>query len=121
MKMKRILIAQQGEVRVYKIDAVPNCESRPAEKSMRGDWIISHSETGHHHVVPGSDADVIERTDGVPKGMRILYAIVRNPTALRQDAPVPHGEVPLDGDSIYEHRVSREYDPFSEQARRVAD
>lgn len=121
--MKRTLIAQQGEVRVYKIDAIPaNIQSRPAEKTATGDWIISHSESGHHHVLPGGDADVIERIDNIPAGMRVLYAIVRNPTSLRQDAAVPHGEIPHDGGgSIYEHRISREFDPFSEQARRVVD
>jgi hypothetical protein len=112
----------QGEVRVYKIDAIPaDIESRPAEQTAAGDWIISHSESGHHHILPGGDADVIERVDNVPTGMRILYAIVRNPTALRQDAPVPHGEIPHDAGSIYEHRISREFDPFAEQVRRVAD
>lgn len=62
----------------------------------------------------------MERIDNVPAGMAILYAIVKNPTALKQDAASPHGEIPLEP-GLYEFRVSREVDPFSEQIRRVAD
>lgn len=120
MNMKRIVVAQQGEVKVYKITALPDgIQTQAPERTATGAVIISHSESGHHHVIAG--ADVLERTNDVPAGMRILYAIVRDPTALRQDASTPHGEIPLEGDSIYELRVSREYDPFAEQARHVAD
>lgn len=117
--MKREVIAQQGEAKVFRIDALPKgMETREPQRNAQGAAIISHSESGHHHVLP--NAEVMERVDNVPAGMAILYAIVRNPTALKQDAPTPHGEVPLDP-GIYEFRVSREFDPFAEQIRRVAD
>lgn len=118
--MKRTIIAAQGEVRVYKIDAIPaDIVTRKPELNAHGAAIISHSEQGHHHVI--GDAEVIERTDNVPAGMAIFYAIVKDPTSLKQDAATPHKSIPLDADSIYELRVAREYDPFSEQVRRVAD
>ncbi len=118
--MKRTVIAQQGEVKVYRIDAIPSCaETRPAH-GVNGNYIISHSESGHHHVIPCADADVLERTNDVPSGMAILYAIVKNPTALKQTAPTPHGYIPLEP-GLYEYRVSRELNPFSEQTRRVMD
>lgn len=117
--MERTVIAQQGEAKIYRISALPEVmETAPIERTKGGAAIISHSEQGHHHVL--DCADVMERTDNVPAGMRILYAIVTAPTALRQDAAVPHSPVPLDP-GIYEFRVQREYDPFMEQARRVAD
>lgn len=120
--MKRVVVAQQGEVKVFKIDALPkNMQTKPVPKNRHGDYIISHSESGHHHVIPSGDADVVERSDNLPVGMQIFYSIVKSPTALRQDAPTPHNEIPLDGGSIYEHRVSREFDPFAEQTRRVQD
>ena len=53
-----------------------------------------------------------------PDGMQIFYAIF--PRALVQDAPTPHESYDLPGE-FYEFRVAREYDPFAEQARRVAD
>jgi len=116
--MKRQVVAQQGEAKVFRIDAIPPGETRPAAKTVNGAAIISHSENGNHHVIAG--AEVLERVSDVPAGMAILYAIVKNPTALRQDAPHPHAEIPLDP-GIYEIRVSREFDPFAEQFRRVQD
>lgn len=118
--MKRIVVAQQGEVKVFKIDALPKgIKTRAPEYTKCGAAIISHSEQGHHHCI--ARAEVLERTDNVPAGMAILYAIVKDPTALKQDAATPHKSIPLEGGSIYELRVSREFDPFAEQARRVAD
>ena len=71
-------IANQGEVRIDRIAALPETATKPfTEKNGKG-WIISHSETGHHHIL-GGDCDVMERVD-VPTGARILYAIVKEPT-----------------------------------------
>lgn len=115
--MKEV-IGQQGEIRIVKIDALPEgMESRPVERTALG-HIISHSENGNHHVLTGGD--VMERTDNVPEGMRIIYAVLENPFDLVQDASVPHDKFALDS-GFYEFRISREYDPFREQARIVAD
>jgi len=117
--MKRTIIAQQGEAKVYRIGQHPaGIIATEVERTASGAAIISHSESGHHHIL---DCDnVMERTDNVPVGMRILYAIVTEPTDLRQDAAAPHQPIALDP-GIYEFRIQREFDPFSEQARRVAD
>lgn len=112
-------IKQQGEVHVRPIDAVP-AGLKPVAAEKNGMVIISHSETGHHHVLDGASVEVLERTENVPAGMRILYAIVREPTALIQTAPDAHADMTLD-EGIFEIRISREFDPFAEQARRVAD
>lgn len=115
--MKQV-IGQQGEVRIVKIDALPeNMQTRAVQKTPHG-YIISHSESGHHHVLTGGD--VLERTDRVPDGMQIFYAILDEPKSFIQDAANPHGGYDLDP-GIYEFRVSREFNPFAEQARRVAD
>lgn len=115
--MKQV-IGQQGECRIVKIDALPKkMETKAAEKSKRG-FIISHSESGHHHVLTGGD--VMERTDNVPAGMQVFYAILKEPQQFIQDAANPHGGFALDP-GIYRFDVSREFDPFAEQARRVAD
>lgn len=112
-------IAQQGEVRIRKIAAIPsNAETKSHTEKVQAGVIISHSESGHHHCLTGGD--VMERTNNVPAGMRILYAILDKPEALIQDAPTPHESVKLDP-GFYEFRLSREFDPFAEQARRVAD
>lgn len=115
--MKKI-IGQQGEVRIIQIDKLPK---RVTTKSVTADhngYIISHSENGHHHVLTGGD--VMERTSDVPAGMQIFYAILKEPQKFVQDAPHAHGAFDLPP-GIYEFRVSREFDPFAEQVRRVAD
>lgn len=115
--MKQV-IGQQGEVRIIKIDAIPsNIQTKAPERCAKG-FIISHSEQGHHHVVTGGD--VMERTDNVPAGMQFFYAILKEPQQFIQDAAVPHGSFRLDA-GIYEFRISREFNPFAEEARRVAD
>lgn len=115
--MKQV-IGQQGECRIVKIDALPvNMQTKKAERAAKG-YIISHSESGHHHVLTGGD--VMERTDNVPEGMQVFYAILDAPEKFIQDAAKPHGGYALDP-GIYRFDVSREFDPFAEQARRVAD
>jgi len=113
----KTIIGAQGEVTIIKIDAIPtNVKTKPAtDRNARGQVIISHSESGHHHVV--TDGEVLEREDA-PNGMAIFYAIF--PRALIQDAPTPHESFDLP-DQFYEFRIAREYDPFAEQVRRVAD
>lgn len=114
----KTIIGAQGEVRIVKISAMPPAaELRPITRE-KGGTIISHSESGHHHILTGGD--VMERTANVPAGMRILYAILDAPESLVQTAPGAHGSYLLDP-GIYEFRCSREFDPFANQARRVTD
>jgi hypothetical protein len=116
--MAKEIIGAQGEITIIKIDALPeNIETKAVERTAKG-WIISHSESGHHHLLTGGE--VMERTDNVPAGMQKLYALLTEPASLIQDAAVPHGGYDL-APGIYEMRISREFDPFAEQARRVAD
>lgn len=115
--MKKV-IGAQGEITIIKIDAIPEgIETRKVERIGKG-WIISHSESGHHHLLTGGD--VIERTDNIAPGMQVFYALLTAPASLIQDAQVPHGGYDLEP-GAYMFRISREYDPFAEQARRVAD
>lgn len=115
--MKKV-IGQQGECRIVKIDAMPEgIATKPAERTAKG-YIISHSESGHHHVLTGGD--VVERTNSVPAGMRVFYAILEKPEQFIQDAANPHGGFKIDP-GVYRFDVSREFDPFAEQVRRVAD
>jgi hypothetical protein len=115
--MKKI-IGCQGEITIIQIDAMPEGVSYgPVEKIKTG-WIISHSESGNHHLLTGGE--VVERKTDVPAGMKILYAIFENPEKLIQDASTPHGSHTLDP-GFYEFRIAREYDHFLAQARIVAD
>lgn len=116
--MTKQIIGAQGEITIIKLDALPEgIETKAVERTAKG-WIISHSESGHHHILTGGD--VMERTDNVPAGMQVLYALLDAPASLIQDAAVPHGGYDLDP-GIYAFKIAREYDPFAEQARRVVD
>lgn len=112
-------IGQQGEIAIVKLDGKPEYSAQPVRPRADGKYIISHSENGHHHVL--THGDVMERTENVPTGMQIFYAAIKNAEArLEQEAGNPHesfGLVP----GWYEFRISREYNPFLEEARRVAD
>jgi len=118
MNMKKI-IGAQGEITIIKIGAAPEgfATMTPAQRVKMG-AVISHSESGNHHVL--TEGVVMERMKDVPQGMRVLYAILENPGELVQDASVPHGKFSLDA-GFYEFRIAREFDPFAEQARQVAD
>ncbi len=116
-------VAAQGEVNVRYLDKAPDAEDLglvPVAPE-NGFLIVGYSESGHHH---GFNAEpgviLMERTKDVPQGMRILYAILENPTELIQNAAAPHESLALDA-GYPEFRISREFDPFAEQARRVAD
>lgn len=110
----------QGEIYARKIEELPEGLAPFSEKDKAGSWIISHSESGHHHVIDAPGVTVMERTKDVPEGMKILYAIVDEPTSLRQNASNAHEAHDL-SPGIYEMRIAREHDPFTQQARRVAD
>ena len=113
------IAAAQGEVNIRRVETVP--EGLTPVVPEKGLLIVGHSESGHHHGFrAGPGVAVLERTRDVPAGMRILYAILENPTALIQDASAPHEPIML-GAGVFELRIAREYDPFAEQARQVAD
>jgi hypothetical protein len=113
-------IFAQGEITTDVVDRLPEGATLRKVAPINGRLVVSHSEQGHDHYIPAEDAELLERVDNVPAGMQIFYSIVKNPTALKQAAAVPHDPVALDA-LIYRHRISREFDPFAELARRVAD
>lgn len=116
--MKQV-IGQQGEVRIIKIDAMPiGVETKPHSRDHAEGYIISHSEQGNHHILSGGD--VMERTSDVPAGMQIFYALLNTPEKFEQNAAVPHGKFDL-APGLYEFRISREFNPFSAEVRRVVD
>lgn len=117
--MKRTVIGAQGEITIFAIDgAMPDGLVKHGELDHAGRPIISHSESGSHHVLDRA-VEVLEKLDA-PSGMRILYALLDRPTALLQDAGNAHGEHILQP-GLVEFRIAREFDPFTEQARQVAD
>lgn len=116
--MERKIIGAQGEISIFSVDRMPDGLVPCGDKDRAGRPIISHSESGNHHVLDRA-VEVFEKPDA-PAGMRILYALLDEPAALIQDASDAHGAHML-GAGVVEFRIAREFDPFSEQVRRVAD
>jgi hypothetical protein len=117
--MKRTIVGAQGEITIFLIvGAMPAGLIAHNERDRFGRAIISHSESGNHHLLDAG-VDVLEKPDA-PEGMRILYALLDKPARLFQDAPDAHGAHVL-APGLYEMRIAREFDPFAEQARQVAD
>ena len=119
-ELMNMTVFAQGEIYARRVETLPENLVPFDERNANGDWIISHSESGHHHLLGAEGVTVMERTKDVPAGMRILYAIVKKPVELFQDAAVPHGAHTV-SEGYTEFRIAREYDPIMEQARRVAD
>lgn len=117
------LAGAQGEVNPRRIKVLPDIAALGlvSVQPEKGLLIVGHSESGHHHgfrEAPG--IALMEQTKNVPAGMKILYAILENPATLIQDAAAPHEALAFEA-GIYRLPISREFDPFAEQARRVAD
>lgn len=118
-------IAAQGEITIIRIGDVPADRTLPqgytAMKPEVGKFIIGPSETGHHHTLShlkGADVAVLDRP---PEGMRILRAILANPTSLdHQRDHDTHESIKLEPGE-YEFRIAREFDHYAELARQSAD
>lgn len=111
-------IAAQGELTILRVNTVPvGCTPMKAEN---GRFIVGHSETSHHHVIDAKGANVMV-LDRPPEGMRVLYAILENPTSLdhlrEHDT---HESIELEP-GVYEIRIAREFDHYAELARQSAD
>lgn len=111
-------IAAQGEITIRRIKNVPS--GCTAMKPESGKFIVGHSETGHHHVIDATGASV-SVLDRPPEGMRILYAILENPTALEHLRGHDTHEPIMLEPGAYEIRIAREFDHYAELARQSAD
>jgi hypothetical protein len=82
--MNRQIIAAQGEVRVYKIDALPDgMQTRIPPRTRSGAYIISHSESGHHQ-----DRGAAANASGAARDdrWRLLAADTGGPAPARHSA-----------------------------------
>jgi len=107
-----------GEVNFFRItEGEPDLTGFAEIDAGPQGFVVGHSESGHHHVLEAGSVKVMEK---VSDGMAILYAIVENPSELKQAAGDPHKKQIVEP-GTYFITNNCEYDPFTEQARRVAD
>lgn len=110
--------AAQGEISIRRIDTLPP-GVKPFEPE-NGKYIIGHSETGHHHVLV-TDKPKVFQAASAPQGMRILYAVLEQSADLVHMRGHDTHETIHHDPGIYEYRIGREFDPYAELARQVAD
>lgn len=110
-------VIQQGEVRIKRIAELPTDETlTPVAKTKQG-YILAHSESGHHHILTGGE--VLERPAKMT-GLQRMYAVITQTEKVIQDAAAPHKTQILEA-GIYDIRISREFNPFLQAARKVSD
>lgn len=109
----------QGELRIRRLsDAAPPV-AWPLMTTTGDHYIVGHSETGHHHVLDRSKADVFEAPSSI--GMAVLRVIVREPTVLlHQRADRPHRPIALPP-GVYEITHDQEWDYLTQMARQSQD
>lgn len=109
--------AAQGEMYIRRVPEFKD-ESKASEIE-NGQFILAHSETGHHHVIDATKTEVFEQTQNVPEGMGILQMIVKEPTTVEHLRSTDTHEPLYLTEGNWEIRLQREYTP--EGYRRVAD
>lgn len=111
-------VVAQGELTIRRVTSIPaSCTPINANGSR---FVVGHSETGHHHVISANGANVWV-LDRPPEGMKILYAILENPTSLDHLRGHDMHESIMLEPGTYEIRVAREFDHYAELARQSAD
>ena len=103
----------QGDIYIRRIDSLP--ANAIAEKSENGRVIVTHSETGHHHVMDAKTVTMYR----LPGSIMDCLLVVNQPTALEHLREQDKHEPILFDKGIYHVRRQQEYTP--EGLRRVED
>jgi len=116
--------AAQGEIYIRRIGDIPMASELPNGFTpmpvKNGKFVIGESETHHDHCVLAERVSV-GVMDNPPAGMRVLRMIVENPTMLIHERGHDTHEPIMFEPGEYEVRIQREFDPYAELARQVAD
>lgn len=107
--------ARQGDVYIKRVESLP--EGLRIKSADHGQFIIAHSETGHHHVIDAVEGcEVFETDDPLTLYMRVIESTEVVLEHLRSfDTHAPIKFTP----GVYRFRLGRERTP--EGWRRVAD
>lgn len=109
-------IARQGDVLFIKVDSVPKNATKPCESNDKY-WIIAHSETGHHHVIEKSRAEVYEAADDAFTFW--IKSLADGAEAEHLRSFDTHETIGFEPNSIYRGHRQREWSP--EGWRQAAD
>ncbi len=106
-------MAAQGDMLITRVESIP--EGLQPMNPEGGNYIVAHSETGHHHVLPQQDVEVF----GAANDPFVLYLVVNNETELKHLRSFDTHESLKVPPGMYRINRQREYTP--EGFRRAAD
>lgn len=111
-------ICAQGDVLFRRVQGMPN-HVRPVA-AERGEIIVTHSETGHHHVMvlDREETPAVEMFSTASNPL-VAWLRVYRPTVLEHRRPHDTHEPIMFAPGLYEVRRQREHTP--EGWRQVAD
>ena len=104
-------IAAQGELTIFRIEALPSDIEPMAITDGR--FIIGHSETGHHHVIDAGDEvkAFVKKSDATTMYLSVLAADVNErKVRLRHERNHDTHAALTIAPGIYQINVSREYE-----------
>jgi hypothetical protein len=111
--------AAQGEVTLTRVGALP--DGLTPQAPIDGRVIVAHSETGHHHVmeIEREKEPAVEFMPG--SDPLTAWLRVHRPTALVHLRGHDTHEPLMVSPGLYRCDYAREYNPYEDAIRRVAD
>lgn len=106
-------VCAQGDIYIRRVDELPKNAERVAPEN--GVNIVTHSETGHHHVMEAASVTMYR----LPDSIMDCLLVVDKPTPLNHLRPHDTHESIMFEPGVYHVRRQREYTP--EGFRRVED
>lgn len=108
--MKQFNGLRHGEVAL-----IPAKERLEGKKLQRGDYILAHSETGHHHVLEGFNFDVIEAVDN-----RLQVEVFGDTALVHRKQYDKHRTITIPP-TLLERYEMVEYNPAEQAIQKVKD
>jgi hypothetical protein len=106
-------VCAQGDIYIRRVESLP--AGAVEAKPENGVYIVTHSETGHHHVMEAKKAKMYT----LPDSIMDCLLVVEEPTTLDHLRNFDTHEPILFDKGVYNVRRQREYTP--EGFRRVED
>lgn len=101
---------RHGEILLMPVDIIPG-----GKTTKHQSFVVGHSETGHHHVLEGTQFEVTEDEK------KELYFRLFEPTALVHKKEADKHRTLTVPAGLYKRYHDTEYDPFEGVIRDVAD
>ena len=114
MKTCRVAAAQ-GDIIILKVSAIP--ATAKAAEPVRGRWVVTHSESGHDHVIDRPKAEMYESADD--NFVAYIKTLGDGAEIVHEREHDTHETIVLEPNRFYEVRRQREYTP--EGFRRAQD